>query len=138
MSRYVSNADRKKIAERANYICEYCRLPELFVMLKFQIEHIISLQHGGKSILSNLAYSCPICNSNKGPNIGTIVENEEDFVQFYHPRKHLWHEHFDVRNGLILPKTKIGAGTIKILNFNYFERVVERKMLIEAGMFPNL
>jgi 5-methylcytosine-specific restriction endonuclease McrA len=55
MSRYISPSLRSKVASRANLRCEYCRLPEIAVMLKFQVEHIISIQHGGRTILANLA-----------------------------------------------------------------------------------
>ena len=136
MTRYISPQIRQLVAIRALYKCEYCLLPEAVVMLKFQIEHIISIQHGGKTILANLAYACPICNSRKGPNIGTILEDEDLFIRFFNPRKHDWQEHFEIKKGLILPKTDIGQGTIKILNFNTTEQVLERINLIEAGLYP--
>jgi hypothetical protein len=135
MSRYISIHFRKKVAIRADFCCEYCRLPEIAALVRFQIEHIISLQHGGKTILLNLAYACPICNANKGPNVGTVLGEEEDFVQFFHPRKHIWIEHFYVESGKILPKTRIGEGTIKILNFNTIDRILERVALTDAGCY---
>ncbi len=135
MTRYISPSLRAIVAARANYRCEYCRLPELAVMLKFQVEHIISIQHGGKTIIVNLAYACPICNSNKGPNIGTVLSDEETFVRFFNPRKHNWWEHFEMEDGLILPKTVIGEGTVKILNFNKIELVLERLELMAAGLY---
>ncbi len=136
MTRQISATLRQKVAERANYCCEYCRLPEVSVLLKFQIEHIISLQHGGKTILSNLAYACPICNSKKGPNVGTVLEDEETFTPFFHPRKHQWADHFEIREGVIFPRTNVGEGTIKVLGFNDMERVLERIDLIKAGLYP--
>ncbi|MCF8279442.1 MAG: HNH endonuclease [Bacteroidales bacterium] len=105
-------------------------------MLKFQVEHIISLQHGGKTVLSNLAYACPICNANKGPNVGTVLPDEETFVRFFNPRKHEWNDHFEVENGLIVSKTAIGQGTINILGFNSIDKVLERQVLIEIGKYP--
>ncbi len=135
MSRHIPKALRQTVALRANYCCEYCRLPELAVMLRFQVEHIISIQHGGKTILSNLAFSCPICNSRKGPNIGTVLEDEETFIRFFHPRKDDWDKHFEIQNGLILPKSQIGEATAKILNFNDLDLVLERVELMEAGFY---
>lgn len=135
MSRRVSTQLRIAVAARAYYCCEYCRLPELAVMLRFQVEHIISIQHGGKTVFSNLAYACPICNSRKGPNIGTVLDDEETFIRFFNPRKHNWHEHFEIQNGKILPKTPIGEGTAKILNFNDVDLVLERLELMEAGFY---
>ena len=135
MSRHIPQALRQTVALRANYCCEYCRLPELAVMLRFQVEHVISIQHGGKTILPNLAFSCPICNSRKGPNVGTLLEDEETFIRFFHPRKDDWKSHFEIRNGLILPKSQIGEATVKILNFNDMDLVLERLELMEAGFY---
>ena len=137
MSRYISVALQRITAERANYRCEYCRLPEIAALVKFHFEHIISLKHGGKTTAANLAYACPICNSNKGSDIGTILEGDEDaFVRFFNPRQHDWFEHFETERGLIFPKTSIGAGTIKILGFNDLDRVMERLELVVAGVYP--
>ena len=57
MSRYTPAELRRKVAQRADFRCEYCRFPEIAAMVKFQLEHIISLKHGGKTILENLAYA---------------------------------------------------------------------------------
>lgn len=37
--------------------------------------------------------------------------------------------------GQILPKTAIGAGTCKILQFNTIDRILERLALIDAGFY---
>lgn len=70
MSRYIPADLRRKVARRANNKCEYCRLPEVAAMVKFQVEHIISIKYGGKNTFENLAYACPICNSGKGTDLG--------------------------------------------------------------------
>lgn len=130
----VSKNLRKAVANRAGYRCEYCRMPELAAMVKFHVEHIISIKHGGTNVLDNLAYACPICNSNKGTDVGTVLEKEEKFIRFFNPRKHDWVEHFSIQDGFIHGKTSIGLATIKILGFNKIERVLERIELIEAGI----
>src|SRR5271157_4698296 len=38
--------------------CDYCRIPRRFDPLPFQLDHIIAEQHGGETILENLAWSC--------------------------------------------------------------------------------
>lgn len=134
MSRYISPDLRKMIAKRAGHRCEYCLLPEIAAMVKFQIEHIISLKHGGKTQADNLAYSCPVCNSEKGTDIGTVLGEEMNFVPFFNPRKHYWHDHFELQDGMILPRTSTGEATIKILKFNTLDRILERVALLEAGV----
>ena len=62
---------------------------------------------------------------------------EGHFVRLFNPRTDRWFEHFMLDNELILPKTKIGEATIKILDFNHFERIMERRGLIEEERFPH-
>jgi len=42
MSRYVSDALRLLVAERANHRCEYCFIPEANSFYNFQVDHIVS------------------------------------------------------------------------------------------------
>jgi hypothetical protein len=136
MSEYIPDPMRKAVAERAAYRCEYCRRPEADSFIKFHIDHIISLKHGGATVLDNLAFSCSICNGNKGSNVGTVLQNEEVFVQLFHPRKHNWFDHFDMLEGVIYPKSEIAEATIKVLELNHLNRILERLDLIAAGLFP--
>jgi hypothetical protein len=48
----------------------------------------------------------------------------------------LWFDHFILEKGHILPKTKIGAATIKILDFNSSYDTDFREILITQGLFP--
>lgn len=136
MGRYVSKKIRKQVAKRANLCCEYCLSFEGHAFIKFQIEHIISIKHGGTNELDNLAYSCFYCNNNKGTDLGTITDNHP-LLPFYHPRKDEWLEHFEISDHIILPKTVIAKGTIKILGLNEEARLIERLALLEAGFFPH-
>jgi hypothetical protein len=61
------------VRERAGERCEYCRIPQLALPLRFQIDHIIAEQHGGETVLGNLAFACPHHNRYKGPNIAGFV-----------------------------------------------------------------
>jgi 5-methylcytosine-specific restriction endonuclease McrA len=69
MSRYISTELRDFVSKRAKNQCEYCLISDEFSYLTFHIEHIISLKHGGKTEVENLAYACPICNVNKGSDL---------------------------------------------------------------------
>ncbi|HEX5444790.1 MAG TPA: HNH endonuclease signature motif containing protein [Pirellulales bacterium] len=46
MNRALLNKLRKLTGER----CDYCRMPERFDPLPFQVDHIIARQHGGATI----------------------------------------------------------------------------------------
>lgn len=136
MSRYISSSLRLLVTKRANRICEYCLAFEGHAYLKFQMEHIISIKHGGKTDADNLALSCFYSNNSKGTDLGTLL-NQEKFIRFYHPRKDKWSDHFKLHEHIFIPKTPIGEGTIKILQLNQENRLLERLALMEAGFFPH-
>lgn len=73
MSRYLSDAIRRLVATRADFRCEYCRVPEIGSFYSFQIDHIISLKHSGETQPDNLAYAGILCNRNKGTDLGTRI-----------------------------------------------------------------
>ena len=136
MSKNTPETLRKAVAVRANFRCEYCRRPEVDSFIRYQSDHIISRKHGGKTVLENPAHACPICNNGKGSDLSTILEDEGQLVRLFHPRKDDWFTHFEVEDCQILPKTDIGAATIKLLKLNDVSRILERMDLIEAGLFP--
>lgn len=136
MSRKIPDTLRKTVAERANFRCEYCRRMEGDSFIKFQIDHIISRKHRGQTIEENLAFSCPICNGNKGSNIGTVLSDKTTFVRLFNPRTDNWFDHFEISEGMIVSKTNIGEATALVLEFNTVNRILERLDLVKAGLFP--
>jgi len=103
----------------------------------FEIDHVISLRHGGISGAENLAFSCLYCNQNKAADIGTMLLPTETFIRFFNPRKDRWNDHFEISGSLILPKTDIGEATIKMLKLNDVERIIERQTWLDAGLYPH-
>lgn len=136
MSRYISAEIRKFVAERAHHRCEYCRSYARHSFLAFHIEHIISLRHGGNSHPDNLAYSCPVCNIRKGSDIATYIDSEEEPVRLFHPRKDPWDHHFSIEDaGLLLAKSKVGEATIRLLDLNHPDSIIERRALMLNNLF---
>lgn len=136
MSAYIPEAIRQFVANRAKHRCEYCRIYERYSFLAFHIEHIISQKHGGTSDKANLAYSCPICNWNKGTDVATFLEGVTEPVRFFNPRIDIWNQHFFVEDtGFITAHTRIGSATIKIFDMNHFDSLLERRYLLENNMF---
>ena len=134
MSTYIPVSIRNLVAQRANRRCEYCLLLEKHSFLSFHVEHIISLTHGGETIIENLAFSCPICNASKGTDIGTILHGVEGLVRFFNPRTDKWSEHFNIDpTGEILTLTPVGAATAKILDMNHPDAIIERRAMIQRG-----
>jgi HNH endonuclease len=132
---YIPEPIKIAVFKRANHQCEYCLINEKFSFFSFHIEHIISLKHGGKTELDNLALACPICNINKGTDIATILPKSSEPIRFFNPRSEKWSDHFSLEpSGLILPVTPIGEATIKILNLNHPDSIIERKELLIRGI----
>jgi len=136
MSRYISKKNRLLVKKRALYCCEYCRIPEIFSFIGFEVNHIISIKHGGSNELNNLAWSCAFCNNFKGTDVGTVLLPSLNLIRFFHPRLDNWEEHFTINNALLLSKTAIGEATLKILQLNHPNRIIEREALIASGLFP--
>ena len=136
MRKRISESTRRLVAQRADFCCEYCLLHENYLFLAFEIDHIISLKHGGDNGLNNLAYACPHCNQHKGSDIATLVESQEDITLVFNPRKQKWREHFNTDNGEIIPITKVGLATLKLLRFNEPDLVILRRTLARAGLYP--
>lgn len=118
MSAYISERIRRLVIARANSRCEYCHFHQDDLFLSFEVEHIISLKHGGGSELDNLALSCQHCNQHKGTDLTTFLQSYDDIVPLFHPRQQVWSEHFELKQGIILPKSRTGEATVKLLSIN--------------------
>lgn len=137
MRNYITSELRSIIVDRANHHCEYCLIHRDDTFFGCEVDHIISLKHGGNTEVDNLAYACVFCNRLKGSDIGSIGETNE-FIRFYNPRKDQWNMHFQLESAIIKPLTGIGEVTIRIFGFNKSERILERQALIDIGRYPSI
>lgn len=131
MARWISAELRQTVADRANQLCEYCLIAEADTFYGCEVDHIISLKHGGCSDAGNLAYACALCNRAKGTDIGSISRAGE-FTRFFNPRTDSWSDHFRLEGVIICPLTVIGEVTARILGFNESARVHEREEMIQS------
>jgi hypothetical protein len=137
MSRYVSPGVRRLVADRAEHLCEYCLIGEDDTFFGCEVEHIISIKHGGSSEPDNPAYARVFCNRQKGSDIGSLSQQTRELSRFYHPRADRWADHFRLDGELITPLSVIGEVTARILQFNIGERLLERRLLRAAGRYPS-
>jgi hypothetical protein len=135
MSFHTSPEVRQIVASRANYVCEYCLTAEKDAYFRFQMEHIISLKHGGSSEVDNLALACVFCNRYKGSDIAALIPSGNELVRFYNPRTDGWREHFRLNGVAIEPLTNIGEATIRILQMNHDDQILERQVLQLRGRY---
>jgi hypothetical protein len=136
VTRYISPEVRRLVASRADSLCEYCLIPDANGV-GFQIDHIISVKHGGATTPDNLAYACIFCNLQKGTDLGSINWQTAELVRFFNPRRDFWGEHFRLNEAVIQPLTDIGEVTARIFDFNNDERILERQALMEVGRYPS-
>jgi len=131
----ISKQLRQFVSERADYICEYCQLPQTVTLHKHEPDHIIPLQHGGETEKNNLALACMRCNRYKGANVASYDPIINKLVPLFNPRTQNWEDHFELKGAIIQSITPEGRVTVKILHLNDEDRVAERLRLIEAGLY---
>ena len=98
----------------------------------------MSIKHGGKTTADNLAYTCQICNLSKGSDIVAFLEKSDNPIRFFNPRTDTWNEHFSIdETGRLESITDIGETTIRILDLNHPESIIERQEMLKLGIFFN-
>lgn len=132
---YIPKALKLLVRERAGHCCEYCGYPESLAYFSHHVDHVISEKHGGETHEGNLALACRACNLNKGSDIATLIDDERDPVRLYHPRFDRWKSHFVLETEAIKPLTRIGYGTVQLLQFNHLDRLLERQLLVQLGVW---
>ncbi len=111
-------------------------MPQAFYRVPFQIDHVVAKQHGGETVLENLALSCFHCNTHKGPNVGGIDPESGKLTRLYHPRRDGWEEHFRWTGSTLSGISAIGRATIRVLAINDPDYVAVRQGLVDEGVFP--
>ena len=137
MADHVGSELRRLVAERADYLCEYCLIAEEDTYFGCEVDHIISVKHGGATEAENLAYACAFCNRHKGSDIASISQQTGALVRFYNPRIDRWADHFELDGAHIKSVSDIGEVTARILRFDDTEQILEREALSAIGRYPN-
>ena len=134
----ISPAKRKAVAERANYLCEYCFSQRRYSPDSFSVEHIKPKSKKGSDELENLALSCQGCNGFKSNKIRVIDSFSGKITTLYNPRRDVWEKHFEWSADFseIVGLTAKGRATIELLKLNREEVVNLRKLLHLFGEHP--
>jgi hypothetical protein len=134
---YIPAALRREVIQRAGSCCEYCLTGMEYRPIDFVIDHVIAEKHGGPTQSDNLCLSCYWCNSYKGSDLSSVDwELGRAIVPLYNPREQKWIDHFRLDGIEIVPLTTHGRVTVFLLQLNARERVKERKLLMELGVYP--
>jgi len=133
----LSSAKRKVIHERAGGCCEYCRLPEGAASVAFHVDHFVPRKHDGTDDIANLCLACFDCNMYKSHDLTGIDPDTGEITPLFNPRQQVWIKHFSLQSDMrILGITAQGRTTVRVLRMNIDERVQDRHILAELGMYP--
>ena len=129
---------RRKVAQRAQKLCEYCRCPEAFSPDSFTIDHIQPRQVGGPTASENLAWACFGCNGRKFTKTTHIDPLTGEAVPLLNPRQQSWYEHFAWSEDSThhIGQTPSGRATIDALSLYRQGVVILRRLLTSAGLHP--
>jgi hypothetical protein len=86
--------------------------------------------------MDNLAFACCFCNRYKGPNLAGVDPESRGVALLFHPRAHVWNEHFAWKGPRLVGLTPIGRATIHALRLNRADAVAVRQLLLSEGVFP--
>lgn len=135
MTERVPSSLRRIVKARAGNQCEYCHYPERLALHSHEVDHVIPILHTGQTTSGNLAYACLECNRYKGLNVASFDPQTKTLTPLFHPRNQLWGQHFRWENAIIVPLTPEGRVTINVLQMNLRDRVEERQVFIDVGVF---
>ena len=124
---------RREVSERAQGRCEYCRFHEADFFLAFQLDHVRASQHGGPTLVANLALACAHCNSHKGTNLSSFDPDSNERAWLFDPRRDRWEDHFTMDGPHIRGLSPTGRATVVLLQFNAEERGRLRQRLQGEG-----
>ena len=114
MSQYITEELRKLVSSRSSFLCEYCLIHDKDTFFGCQVDHIVSIKHGGRSELDNLAYTCIFCRRYRGTDPGSLLGRTGELVGFFNPRQDEWSDHFYFEGLLIKSRTHIGEVTAEV------------------------
>lgn len=126
----------RRIRGLASNRCEYCHIPDGIIEFPHVLDHVIAVQHGGRTTVNNLVLCCGRCNQFKGPNIAGLDSRTGNLTRLFHPRRDAWRDHFRWSGPRLVGKTPVGRTTVAVLNINLPLRIAIRRVLIEEGEFP--
>lgn len=137
MSR-MSAALRRRVEQRAQGLCEYCRSCAEYTGHDFTVDHILPESRGGRTTFDNLCWSCFWCNNFKSARIKALDVRSGRLVPLFHPRTDAWSDHFRwSRNQTrVVGRSPVGRATIEALRLNRPVLVRARKVWVRHGLHP--
>ena len=138
MSVYVSAELRRQVRAQFANCCAYCRTAEVLTATSFEFEHIVPLSAGGKTTISNVCFSCPMCNRYKSDQAFAIDPVSDESVPLFHPQQDHWADHFTWNDDYseVVGLRSCGRATVVALKMNRIPMIRIRRMWFAMGEHP--
>ena len=129
---------RRQVERDARKRCGYCLVPQEFLPVTLELEHIQPRALGGSTSLTNLWLSCPTCNRYKRDLVSATDPETGKTVPLFNPRVDVWKHHFAwSSDGLrIVGRTAIGRATVATLQMNHELWFPCRRLWVLRGIWP--
>jgi hypothetical protein len=127
---------RQRLAERAGFRCEYCKLHSALQRTTYHADHVQPVSRGGPDDEANRAFACPTCNLAKSNRLILVDPESGARVPVFNPRRDAWGDHFRFEGYLIVGKTPVGRAMIAALDMNETQCVFIRSIEAARGLFP--
>lgn len=134
---YIPDSIRQAVLDRAKRLCEYCQSSQAIIVL-LEIDHILPVRFGGKTVMDNLCLACRSCNAYKKDAIEALDPQTDTVQPLFNPRQDSWHEHFawDTTGTRLIGQTAVGRATIQKLRMNDLLMTQARQVWVKTGLHP--
>ncbi|MDP9171314.1 MAG: HNH endonuclease [Acidobacteriota bacterium] len=122
----IESALRQFVRTRADGFCEYCRIPEQFMLAERSKARWSDSCRESRFVLRTLQ---PV----KGSDIASIDAETGQLTPLSHPPRDRWEDHYLFSAGEILALSATGRVTIRLLRMNRPARIKERQLVISAS-----
>jgi hypothetical protein len=125
-------------AKLSELFCAYCHSPEWLLGIPLELDHIIPIAAGGRTILANLCLCCRACNGHKSDKIKAHDPKTGRLVNLFHPQRQKWSDHFAWSDdgARLIGLTATGRATIEALQMNDELIVNLRSLWKTFGLHP--
>lgn len=129
---------RRRVQQRGQGLCEYCRSCIDYTGHAFTVDHVLPTSRGGTDDFNNLCFCCFWCNNYKHARTQVLDVRTGRVVPLFNPRMDNWHDHFrwSPTYTRVVGRTAIGRVTIQALRLNRPSLVRARKIWVRHGLHP--
>jgi hypothetical protein len=115
---YIPARLRRRVIQRAEGRCEYCRLSQAGQEATFHIDHVVPVAAAGETRADNLALACVSCSLHKSARQTAQDPESGRAVALFNPRTDIWLEHFRWEGVHLAGLSPTGRATIAALLMN--------------------